>query len=136
MRLVAWAKRRLYAGVFMLLMAVVILTLGAGMVVQRRQAGAIESAARIQEDSLMSMAFYLEREAWRFSASMQGKQSGEVQTDQERALRFDILLSRIGLLRQNPSVARLYKTDEYRNLMPRLERWVQRATPLADQVMA
>lgn len=133
MRLVAWAKRRLYAGVFMLLMAVVILTLGAGTVVQRRQAGAIESAARIQEDSLMSMAFYLEREAWRFSASMQGKQSGEVHTDQERALRFDILLSRIGLLRQNPSVARLYKTDEYRNLMPRLERWVQRATPLADQ---
>ncbi len=115
------------------LVGVVVMALAAATVVQWRQAESVESAARIKDDSLVVMTFYLEREVWRFNTAMQSSAQGALATDEERALRFDILLSRIELLRNNPSVARLYKTEEYRVLMPRLERWLQLATPLADQ---
>jgi two-component system, sensor histidine kinase len=126
-------SHRLFVGCLSLVVGIVVFALAVATVVQWRQAEFVESAARLKDDSLTVMTFSVEREIWRFNAAMQPHQAGALAADEELALRFDILLSRIALLRNNPTVARLYKSDEYRDLMPKLEHWVYRATPLVDQ---
>ena len=115
----------------------VITALVVATTVQWRQAQALEAAARLQEDSLTAMTMNLERELWRFDAAMTRvglDQPDVTQTDLvlERSLRFDILVSRINLLINSPSVARVHHREEYTALTPRLLHWVTRATPLVD----
>ncbi len=105
--------------------------------VQWRQAQALEAAARLQEDSLTAMTTHLERELWRFDAAMtranldpSDQTSSDLAT--ERSLRFDILVSRIELLLNSPSVERVHHREEFASLVPRLLNWVARATPLVD----
>jgi signal transduction histidine kinase len=50
----------------------------------------------------------------------------------ERSLRFDMLLSRVDLLLNSPSLERVHRREEYTELAPRLLSWVARSTPLAD----
>jgi signal transduction histidine kinase/CheY-like chemotaxis protein len=50
----------------------------------------------------------------------------------ERSLRFNMLLSRVDLLLNSPSLERVHRREEYTELAPRLLSWVARSTPLAD----
>lgn len=105
--------------------------------VQWRQAQALEAAARLQEDSLTAITTNLERELWRFDAAMTRAdfaQAGMTQPDlaRERSLRFDILVSRVDLLLNSTSVARVHHREEYTALAPRLLSWVAKAAPLVD----
>ncbi len=101
--------------------------------VQWRQAQALEAAARLQEDSLTSMTTHLERELWRFDAAMSRNSGEHADLAAERSLRFDILLSRVNLLLNSPSLARVHHREEYTALTPRLIDWVARSSPLVDQ---
>jgi signal transduction histidine kinase/ActR/RegA family two-component response regulator len=101
--------------------------------VQWRQAQALEAAARLQEDSLTAMTTHLERELWRFDAAMNRKPVTQPEGETERALRFDILVSRVNLLLNSPSLARVHHREEYASLAPHLLDWVARASPLVDQ---
>jgi len=101
--------------------------------VQWRQAQALEAAARLQEDSLTAMTTHLERELWRFDAAMNRKPFTQPGGETERALRFDILVSRVNLLLNSPSLARVHHREEYASLAPHLLDWVARASPLVDQ---
>ncbi|WP_291913452.1 response regulator [Limnohabitans sp.] len=120
------------------LVAVLVITaLVVATTVQWRQAQALEAAARLQEDSLTAMTTNLERELWRFDAAMSRADIGSPDTTesdlaQERSLRFDILVSRVNLLLNSPSLARVHHREEYTALTPRLRQWVARATPLVD----
>lgn len=120
------------------LVAVLVITaLVVATTVQWRQAQALEAAARLQEDSLTAMTTNLERELWRFGAAMSRADIGSPDTTesdlaQERSLRFDILVSRVNLLLNSPSLARVHHREEYTALTPRLLHWVARATPLVD----
>ncbi|WP_291937354.1 response regulator [Limnohabitans sp.] len=120
------------------LVAVLVITaLVVATTVQWRQAQALEAAARLQEDSLTAMTTNLERELWRFDAAMSRADIGSPDTTesdlaQERSLRFDILVSRVNLLLNSPSLARVHHREEYTALTPRLRHWVARATPLVD----
>jgi signal transduction histidine kinase len=120
------------------LVAVLVITaLVVATTVQWRQAQALEAAARLQEDSLTAMTTHLERELWRFDAAMSRADIGSPATTesdlaQERSLRFDILVSRVNLLLNSPSLARVHHREEYTALTPRLLDWVVRATPLVD----
>ena len=111
----------------------VITALVVATTVQWRQAKALEAAARLQEDSLTAITTHLERELWRFDAAM--TRSGLQQTEDamDQTLRFDILLSRIDLLLNSPSVARVHHREEYTALAPRLLDWVARSSPLVDR---
>lgn len=120
-----------------LVAVLVISALVVATTVQWRQAQALEAAARLQEDSLTAMTTHLERELWRFDAAM--NRAHQTQPDMaqpdlamERSLRFDILVSRVDLLFNSPSVARVHHREEYTTLAPRLLHWVARATPLVD----
>lgn len=120
-----------------LVAVLVISALVVATTVQWRQAQALEAAARLKEDSLTAMTTHLERELWRFDAAM--SRANSAQPDRtasdlavERSLRFDILVSRVDLLFNSPSVARVHHREEYTTLAPRLLHWVARATPLVD----
>ena len=120
-----------------LVAVLVISALVVATTVQWRQAQALEAAARLQEDSLTAITTHLERELWRFDAAMtrgDPAHPGMTQPDmaRERSLRFDILVSRIDLLVNSPSVARVTHREEYTELVPRLMSWVNRTAPLVD----
>ena len=105
--------------------------------VQWRQAQALEAAARLQDDSFTAITTNLERELWRFDAAMTRAdlaRPGMTPPDfaAERSLRFDILVSRVDLLLNSPSLERVHHREEYTALAPRLLSWVARSTPLAD----
>ena len=121
-----------------LVAVLVISALVVATTVQWRQAQALEAAARLQEDSLTAIATNLERELWRFDAAMTRVDLGQADMTQpdlarERSLRFDILVSRVDLLLNSPSVARVHHREEYTALAPRLLNWVARASPLVDR---
>jgi signal transduction histidine kinase/CheY-like chemotaxis protein len=105
--------------------------------VQWRQAQALEAAARLQDDSFTAITMNLERELWRFDAAMTRADlawPGMTPADfaSERSLRFDILVSRVDLLLNSPSLERVHHREEYTTLAPRLLSWVARSTPLAN----
>ena len=126
------APSRFFWGL-VLIAGLVILALVVATTVQWRQAQALEAAARLQEDSLTAMTTHLERELWRFDAVMSRTGGNPAELAQERALRFDILLSRVDLLLNSPSLVRVHNREEYTSLAPHLLSWVSRATPLVDQ---
>ena len=111
----------------------VMLALVVATTVQWRQARSLEVAARLQEDSLTAITTHLERELWRFDAVMSRGQVVHPDLAKERALRYDILLSRVDLLFNSPGVARVHHREEFSLLAPRLLDWVTRSTPLVDQ---
>ena len=115
-----------------LLAILVISALVVASTVQWRQAQALEAAARLQEDSVTAMTTHMERELWRFDAAMNRSTLANPQLATERSLRFDILVSRVDLLLNSPSLERVHHREEYIALAPRLLNWVVRATPLAD----
>jgi signal transduction histidine kinase len=120
-----------------LLAGLVITALVVATTVQWRQAQSLETAARLQEDSLTAITTNLERELWRFDAAMTRADLAQPDLTQadlatERSLRFDILVSRVNLLLNSPGVARVHHREEYTALSPRLLHWVARATPLVD----
>jgi signal transduction histidine kinase/CheY-like chemotaxis protein len=120
-----------------LLAVLVISALLVATTVQWRQAQSLETAARLQEDSLTAITTNLERELWRFDAAMTRADLAQPDLTQadlatERSLRFDILVSRVNLLLNSPGVARVHHREEYTALTPRLLHWVARATPLVD----
>lgn len=121
-----------------LVAVLVISALVVATTVQWRQAQALEAAARLQEDSLTAITTNLERELWRFDAAMTRTDLAQVDMTQPelakaRSLRFDILVSRVDLLLNSPSVARVHHREEYTALAPRLLNWVARAAPLVDR---
>lgn len=101
--------------------------------VQWRQAQALQEAARLQEDSPTAMITHLERELWRFDAAMNRTNLAPAEWAAERALRFDILVSRVDLLLNSPSLTRVHHREEYTSLVPRWVDWVAQASPLVDQ---
>ena len=100
--------------------------------VQWRQAQALEKAAQLQQDSMTAMVTNLEREIWRFDAVMSRMDVDAAIQNTERLLRFDILLSRVNLLLNSPSLSRVHHREEYTSLAPRLLDWVAKSTPLVD----
>jgi signal transduction histidine kinase/ActR/RegA family two-component response regulator len=103
------------------------------LAVLMRQNRTVEEATRLQGDSITSLTFQLEREFLRLRSdlalTLRGR--GRSQPDWETVtLRYEIFLSRVELLRDNPSTLKLRTRSEYQELMPHLEQLIADATPL------
>jgi signal transduction histidine kinase/ActR/RegA family two-component response regulator len=89
------------------------------------QKRAIDESSAIQSDSLTALAFQFEREFLRtrqvLAATVASPQPPDVDA---LTLRFDILQSRLTLLRDSPNVTLLASRDEFSKLIPRLEHLV------------
>ena len=97
------------------------------------QKKSIQNSVDLRSDSITALAFQCEREFLRFRQSLDSAVNSRTPPDSDAlTLRYDILLSRISLLRDNPSIKVLINRPEYISVMPRLEKLVRRA----DGVMA
>lgn len=98
-----------------------------------QQTRSFEEATRLQGDSITALTFHLEREFLRLRSDLALALRGRTEPDWDTvALRYDIFLSRIELLRKNPSTVKLSTRPEYQELMPRLDQLIADATPLMD----
>jgi signal transduction histidine kinase/ActR/RegA family two-component response regulator len=89
------------------------------------QKRAIDQSSAIQSDSLTALAFQFEREFLRARQVLAATVASPLQPDVEAlTLRFDILQSRLTLLRDSPNVSLLASRNEFSKLIPRLEHLV------------
>ena len=120
---------------YLLVLALVTGLLGLGLTITAitvwQQSRYLERTARLQADSVVAMTFQLEREFLRTRHALQMALTqgagAEWSTVQQR---FDILVSRIELLRENPTVERLARTDVYQQLWPELQTLHAKTDPL------
>ena len=102
-----------------------------------RQSDSVEAAARLQADSVTALTFQTEREYLRFRNDLRvallTRETADWDTVQ---LRFDILASRVSLLRDNPSTVKLRDRPEYQKVLPMLQSLVTQIDPLMASPMA
>jgi len=120
---------------YLLVLALVTGLLGLGLAITAvnvwQQSRYVERSARLQADSVVAMTFQLEREFLRTRHELQlalARGAAGDWTSVQR--RFDILVSRIDLLRESPTVAPLTLTDVYLQLWPELQTLQEKTDPL------
>jgi len=124
------SQRRFLIGLFAItvLMAVGLMVLLAAFL---RQARSVEEAARLHTDSITQLTFQMEREFLRLRSELAlGLAKPSSEQWEQVTLRYDIFLSRLDLMRHNPSTVMLDNRPEYRQLMPMLDYLMARASPL------
>lgn len=120
---------------FLLWLSLTTLLMAVGLAVMLavflRQARSVEETARLQTDSITALTFQFEREFLRFRAELgQSLQTRHEPDWEQLGLRYEILLSRVDLLRDSPSTSRLRDKPEYLTLLPKLEALVKQIDPL------
>ena len=104
------------------------------LVFEWNQKLAIERNAELRADSLTSLTFQFEREFLRFRHVLDIAASGSAAADpDELALRYDLFLSRLTLLKESPTAAGLISKPEYVDLLKALEGLVARADNIISQ---
>jgi signal transduction histidine kinase/ActR/RegA family two-component response regulator len=103
------------------------------LVFELAQKRAIEQSSALRSDSLTALVFQFEREYLRLRQSLADNLSSPRIPDPDAlALRYDIFLSRLTLLRESPGMSMLSAREEYRKVIPRLGPLVAQM----DQAMA
>ena len=104
--------------------ATMALAMAALLVFELAQKRAIQQSSSLRSDSLTALVFQFEREFLRFRQALEKKVSSTGAIDADNlALRYDIFLSRVTLLR-SPSTDVLDSRPEYRDFLPVLEAMV------------
>jgi len=103
------------------------------LALQITQKRAIERANDLRADSITALVFQFEREFLRFRQTLEANviRPGAPDTD-NLTLRYDLFLSRLNLLRDNPTTDLITHRAEYKKAMPHVEQVVA----MADKVMA
>jgi two-component system, sensor histidine kinase len=122
---------------FLLWLSLTTVVLAVGLAIMTavflRQSQSAETTARLQADSVTALTFQLEREFLRFRNELNLALSGSAAPDWEvLQVRYDILVSRVSLLRDNPSTVKLQDRDEYTQLLPELQALVAQTSPWMD----
>ena len=105
-------------------MAVVMAVL---LVLQLTQNQVIRQGTQIRVDSLTAIAFQFEREFLRFRQALDGAVRNPAQSDlDELTLRYDIFVSRLNLLKDNPSTDALSKRPEFFKTLPLVDQLIER----------
>lgn len=98
---------------------------------QLTQRQSIHHTSQIENDSITAMVFQYEREFLRFRQELRGMVAEGTPPDLDNVrLRLDIFTSRLGLLRDNPSIALLQERPEYADVVPTVEQLVLQAEHL------
>ena len=107
------------------------LAMAALLVFELAQKQSIKDSGTLRSDSVTALAFQFEREFLRFRQVLDATVNNRTAPDADTlTLRFDIFLSRLTLLRDNPSISLLVKRPEYISAMPKLDALVSRAETL------
>ncbi|MCX7279211.1 MAG: ATP-binding protein [Burkholderiales bacterium] len=110
-----------------LVTVVMALAMAIMLVLQLTQRQAIRQSSHLGNDSITAMAFQFEREFLRFRQVLDSRVKSRTPPDlDELSLRLNIFVSRLGLLRDNPSIAILQGRPEYAAVIPQMEKLVER----------
>lgn len=103
------------------------------LVLQITQKQAIERANSLRADSVTALVFQFEREFLRFRQALEANviRPGTPDAD-SLTLRYDLFLSRLTLLRDNPTTELITHRPEYQTAIPHLDALIEQA----DKVMA
>ena len=114
---------------------VMALAMAALLVFELAQKRAIEQATSLRSDSLTALVFQFEREFLRYRQALeQATLSGQPIDPDALALRYDILVSRVTLLRESPSTAVLDEKPQFKDLMPKLVTLIAKSDAVMGQV--
>ncbi|NBX21691.1 MAG: hypothetical protein EBR58_10075, partial [Betaproteobacteria bacterium] len=103
------------------------------LALQITQKRAIERANDLRADSITALVFQFEREFLRFRQTLEASVIRPGAPDEDSlTLRYDLFLSRLNLLRDNPTTDLITHRAEYKKAMPHVEEVVKQA----DRVMA
>ncbi|WP_158020827.1 ATP-binding protein [Chromobacterium sphagni] len=97
--------------------------------IQFRQSEMLASALLYQDDNIIWAYFQLEAEELHLQAALQKAQRGLITPD-ELQERYDIFVSRIGIIRSGLYKSLLQDLPEYRRMQPRLDAFVQKGDAL------
>ena len=105
--------------------------------VQRAQGDLLNEKQEFQNDSVLWFCYQLEREHTRFT-NLLHEVSRDARPDAVAGLieRYEVFVSRIGLLQNNPSISLLKPNPQYGEAMARLNTFVTRADTLLAAVPA
>jgi len=123
--------------------AVLALAMAVLLVLQITQKRAIEKANELRADSITALVFQFEREFLRFRQTLESNvlRNGEPDAD-NLGLRYDLFLSRLTLLRDNPTTEIITQRPEYLQAMPHVDTLIEHAdkvmgaTPLTKPALA
>jgi signal transduction histidine kinase len=102
------------------------------LVFEFAQRKGIQHQFSLRADSATALTFQCEREYLRLRHALDSHVNGRTPLDAEvLSLRYDLFLSRVTLLQDNPSSIELMAHPAYEAVVPRLLQWVQQA----DKVM-
>ncbi len=112
-------------------MAVVMAVL---LVMQLTQKQAIRQSSEMRVDSLTALVFQFEREFLRFRQTLDSSVNNPNPPDPDTLiLRYDIFVSRLNLLRDNPSTVALLERPEYLKALPLLDQLIERTDLALNQ---
>ena len=119
--MVAGPKRSRFLFWLALGTALMALAMGALLVFELTQKQLLTASRKLQVDSVTSLTFQAEREFLRFRQALESATGGADPAMVETLrLRYDIFLSRLALLQDNPSISVVAQRAEYLALQPAL----------------
>ena len=97
------------------------------LVLQLTQRQAISASNELRVDSVSALAFQFEREFLRFRQALESSVNSRTPPDADTlALRYNIFISRLNLLRDNPSTTDLLQRPQYRDTLPKVDALIAR----------
>ena len=113
-------------GIFTMAVALAVM-----LTLQFTQKQSIRRSGELRVDSISALTFQMEREFLRFRQTMDSAANRSGPSDQDAlTLRFDIFVSRLALLRDNPTIALLKERSEYSAAIPALEKLIGQTEPV------
>jgi two-component system, sensor histidine kinase len=110
------------------------LAMGVLLIFELVQRQTIQDTSVLRTDSVTALTFQCEREFLRFRYTLDAfVNSREPPSEETLALRYDIFLSRLTLLRDNPSINLLSRRPEYINALAKLSELARQADPVMAQ---
>ncbi|WP_052877923.1 ATP-binding protein [Chromobacterium subtsugae] len=100
--------------------------------IQFRQSEMLAGALRDQNDNVTWAYFQLETEGLRLQAALQKAQRRRVDPE-ELQQRYDIFVSRVGIIRSGLYQSLLQDQPEYRTMQPRLDRFIRQGDALLSR---
>ena len=114
--------------------AIMAVALAVMLALQFTQKQSIRHSSGLRVDSIAALTFQLEREYLRFRQSIdQAANRGGPMDQDALALRFDIFVSRLALLQDNPTIALLKERAEYSAVVPALEKLIEQTERVLAQ---
>lgn len=97
------------------------------LVLQLTQRQAIRVSNTLQADMVSTLVFQFEREFLRFRQALDSTVNSRTPPDTDTLnQRYDIFVSRLNLLRENPSTVDLWQLPAYRNTLPKVDALIAR----------